>query len=68
MNVRMNVSVYDRADNFVRTITPAQLLVFVHTDELNGEDSVHISTLAPLAQGERPVSYTHLTLPTKRIV
>lgn len=55
MNVRMNVSVYDRADNFVRTITPAQLLVFVHTDELNGEDSVHISTLAPLAQGERLV-------------
>lgn len=51
----MNVNVYDRADNFVRTITPAQLLVFVHTDELNGEDSVHISTLAPLAQGERLV-------------
>lgn len=51
----MNVNVYDRADNSVRTITPAQLLVFVHTDELNGEDSVHISTLAPLAQGERLV-------------
>lgn len=51
----MNVNVYDRADTFVRTITPAQLLVFVHTDELNGEDSVHISTLAPLAQGERLV-------------
>lgn len=51
----MNVNVYDRADSFVRTITPAQLLVFVHTDELNGEDSVHISTLAPLAQGERLV-------------
>lgn len=55
MNVRMNVSVYDRADNFVRVIAPSQLLVFVHTDELNGEDSVHISTLAPLAQGERLV-------------
>lgn len=51
----MNVNVYDRADNFIRTITPAQLLVFVHTDELNGEDSVHISTLAPLAEGERLV-------------
>lgn len=51
----MNITVYDRSDNFVRTITPAQLLVFVHTDELNGEDSVHISTLAPLAQGERLV-------------
>ena len=51
----MNISVYDRADNFVRTITPNQLLVFVHTDELNGEDSVNISTLAPLAQGERLV-------------
>lgn len=51
----MNVNVYDRADNFVRTITPTQLFVFVHTDELNGEDSVHISTLAPLAQGERLV-------------
>lgn len=51
----MNITVYDRSDNFVRTITPAQQLVFVHTDELNGEDSVHISTLAPLAQGERLV-------------
>lgn len=51
----MNVNVYDRADNFVRVIAPSQLLVFVHTDELNGEDSVHISTLAPLAQGERLV-------------
>ena len=51
----MNITVYDRSDNFVRVIAPSQLLVFVHTDELNGEDSVHISTLAPLAQGERLV-------------
>lgn len=49
----MNVTVYDRADNFVRTITPSQLLVFVHTDELNGEDSVSITTLFPLSQGYR---------------
>lgn len=49
----MNVTVYDRADNFVHTITPSQLLVFVHTDELNGEDSVSITTLFPLSQGYR---------------
>lgn len=51
----MHVTVYDRQDHFVRTIPESQLLVFVHTDELNGADSVQISTLSPLYQGERLV-------------
>lgn len=53
--VVMHITVYNRNDEFVRTIPESQLLVFVHTDELNGADSVQISTLSPLYQGERLV-------------
>lgn len=37
------------------TIGPDTLLSFVHTDELNGEDSVNITTTYPIMQGYRLV-------------
>lgn len=49
----MKIEVFDRHGESVGTIRKRDLFVFVHTDELNGEDSVSISTLFPLAQGYR---------------
>lgn len=49
----MRIEVLDRHGESVGTIRGRDLFVFVHTDELNGEDSVSISTLFPLAQGYR---------------
>lgn len=49
----MKIEVLDRHGESVGTIRKRDLFVFVHTDELNGEDSVSISTLFPLAQGYR---------------
>ena len=51
----MRVSVYSRHDAFVGAIGGAALLSFVHTDELNGEDSVAISTTFRLREGYRLV-------------
>lgn len=51
----MRVDVYSRHDAFVGTIAPDQLLSFTHTDELNGEDSVDISTTFHLHEGQRLV-------------
>lgn len=49
----MNVEVFNCQGVHVGTIRARELFAFVHTDELNGEDSVSISTLFPLAQGYR---------------
>lgn len=49
----MKIEVINRHGEIVGTIRKRELFVFVHTDELNGEDSVSISTLFPLAQGYR---------------
>lgn len=49
----MKIEILDRHGESVGTIRKRDLFVFVHTDELNGEDSVSISTLFPLAQGYR---------------
>ena len=49
----MNVEVFSCQGVHVGTIRARELFNFVHTDELNGEDSVSISTLFPLAQGYR---------------
>lgn len=49
----MKIEVLDRHGESVGTIRKRDLFVFVHTDELNGEDSVSVSTLFPLAQGYR---------------
>ncbi len=51
----MRVDVYTWQDAYVATIGPDALLVFAHTDELNGEDSVAITTTFPLKQGYRLV-------------
>ncbi len=51
----MRVDVYSRHDAYVGTIGADELLSFTHTDELNGEDSVTISTTFPLAEGQRLV-------------
>lgn len=49
----MKIEVINRHGEIVGTIRKRELFVFVHTDELNGEDSVSISTLFPLSQGYR---------------
>lgn len=49
----MNVEVFSCQGVHVGTIRKRDLFVFVHTDELNGEDSVSITTLFPLSQGYR---------------
>lgn len=51
----MRVDVYSRHDVYVGTIATGELLSFVHTDELNGEDSVSIQTTFPLREGYRLV-------------
>lgn len=51
----MRVDVYSRHDAFVGSISPGELIAFVHTDELNGEDSVAISTTFHLREGYRLV-------------
>lgn len=51
----MRIDVYTWQDAYVSTIGPDELLVFTHTDELNGEDSVDIATAFALKQGYRLV-------------
>lgn len=49
----MNVEVFSCQGVHIGTIRARELFAFVHTDELNGEDSVSITTLFPLSQGYR---------------
>ena len=51
----MRIDVFDRHDKYLSTITPAQLISAIHTDELNGEDSLTVSTTYPLGEGMRLV-------------
>lgn len=51
----MRVDVYSRHDAYVGTIGSRQLLCFVWTDCLNGEDTVDITTTFPLKEGYRLV-------------
>lgn len=51
----MRIDVYTWQDAYVATIGPDELLSLTHTDELNGEDSVDITTTFPLKQGYRLV-------------
>lgn len=51
----MHVDVYSRHDAYVGTIGSRQLLAFVWTDTLNGEDSVDITTTFQLREGYRLV-------------
>lgn len=51
----MRVDVYSRHDTYVGTIGARQLLGFVWTDCLNGEDTVDITTTFPLKEGYRLV-------------
>lgn len=51
----MRVDVYSRHDAYVGTIGARQLLGFVWTDCLNGEDTVNITTTFPLKEGYRLV-------------
>ncbi len=51
----MRIDVYTWQDAYVATIGPGELYAFTHTDELNGEDSVAITTTFPLKQGYRLV-------------
>ncbi len=51
----MRIDVYTWQDAYVATIGSDELLSLVHTDELNGEDSVAITTTFPLKQGYRLV-------------
>mgnify|MGYP000016603779 CR=1 FL=1 len=46
----MRVDVYSRHDAYVGTIGARQLLGFVWTDCLNGEDTVDITTTFPLKE------------------
>lgn len=47
----MRVDVYSRHDAYVGTIGARQLLSFIWTDCLNGEDTVDITTTFPLKEG-----------------
>lgn len=49
----MNVEVFTCQGLHIGTIRARELFNFVHTDELNGEDSISITTLFPLSQGYR---------------
>lgn len=49
----MNIEVFSCQDLHIGTIRARELFNFVHTDELNGEDSISITTLFPLSQGYR---------------
>ncbi len=51
----MRVDVYTHQDAYVGTIGDDKLIALTHTDELNGEDSVSITTSFPLKQGYRLV-------------
>lgn len=51
----MRIDVYTWQDDYVATIGPEELLSLTHTDELNGEDSVDITTSFALKQGYRLV-------------
>lgn len=51
----MRIDVYTWQDAYVATIGPEELLSLTHTDELNGEDSVDITTTFALKQGYRLV-------------
>lgn len=51
----MRIDVFDRHDKYLSTIAPAQLISAIHTDELNGEDSLTVSTTYPLGEGMRLV-------------
>lgn len=51
----MRVDVYSRHDAYVGTIGARQLLSFIWTDCLNGEDTVDITTTYPLKEGYRLV-------------
>ena len=51
----MRIDVYTWQDAYVSTIGPKELLSLIHTDELNGEDSVDIATTFALKQGYRLV-------------
>lgn len=49
----MRVDVYTRHDAFIKSLSDGELLGFVHTDELNGSDSVDITTTFRLCEGYR---------------
>lgn len=51
----MRVDVYTHQDAYVGSIGDDKLVALTHTDELNGEDSVSITTTFPLKQGYRLV-------------
>lgn len=51
----MRIDVYTWQDAYVSTIGPEELLSLTHIDELNGEDSVDITTTFALKQGYRLV-------------
>lgn len=51
----MRVDVYSRHDAYMGTIGARQLLSFIWTDCLNGEDTVDITTTYPLKEGYRLV-------------
>lgn len=49
----MRVDVYTRHDAFIKTISGDELIGFIHADELNGSDSVQITTTFRLCEGYR---------------
>ena len=51
----MRVDVYSRHDAYIGTIANDSLIAFEHSDELNGEDSVSITTTFRLREGYRLV-------------
>ena len=56
----VRIDVYTHQDDYVGTIGADALLALSHTDELNGEDSLAITTTFPLKQGYRLVWADHL--------
>ena len=51
----MRIEVYSRHDAYIGTIAGDDLLSAVHTDELNGADTLSITTTFPLSEGMRLV-------------
>ena len=49
----MRIEVFSWQEKFITTLGSEALLAFEHTDELNGEDSVAITTTYPLKAGYR---------------
>ena len=55
-------------DSLVHTIADQPMIIYPNRQAMQLRDSPYMTQLMNSAGIQEPVSYTHLTLPTKRIV